>query len=163
VTLTIRQRDIAVSLGVFALGAFFLFQTNLIPARSSDDFSPDLIPRILSWLLIGFGILSAAIAILRPPRNASETVAFPVGSVLWVTGISVIGLAYLLLFVGFGYFVATAVTLAIVLFTFGVRNPLHIAATAVIGAAVYYLVFIRLMHVYDPAGSIHDFSWLLPF
>ena len=162
-TLTIRQRDTAVSFGVIALGVFFLFQTNLIPPHSSDNFSPDLIPRILSWLLIGLGVLSTAVAMLLPGQNAAEKIVFPVRSALWVAGVSFIGLAYLFLFIGFGYLVATAITLAIVLFTFGVRNPLHIAATALVGAFAYYFVFVRLMHVYDPAGSIFDFSSLLPF
>jgi biotin transporter BioY len=60
----------------------------------------------------------------------------------------------------FGYLIATLVSGFVAFLLF--QNSFKASAiNALIGAVLFYVVFIRLMGVYDPAGRLINFSALL--
>ena len=66
------------------------------------------------------------------------------------------GIAYIVLFVLFGYFLSTLASLCLILLAFGNGNFRTIAIMSVVGAVIYQLVFMGLMGLHDPAGLLID-------
>ena len=72
----------------------------------------------------------------------------------------VIGFAYIWLFSASGYMIATGITMAVLLVLFGTRNPAKVAIITISGTAVYYLIFIWLIGIYDPPGWLINLEML---
>lgn len=161
--ITTRKINIAVSLGVLALALFFYEMTSQIVTGSRSEIGPDTAPRVLCWILIILGGLGLIAAFAQPKKDAEKTVKFKPEPLLWIAGVSAIGLAYYFAFLWFGYLVSTGLCLMTVLYVFGVRGRAKFTALVICGTLAYYFVFIRLMHVYDPPGQIIDFSSILRF
>ena len=69
-------------------------------------------------------------------------------------------IVYIILFIGFGYFVATLGSLFLIMFAFGNRNPRTLILVPAIGTVVYQYVFMGLMGLHDPAGELLDVTAL---
>ena len=161
--MTAKRRGILLSMGTVCLGVFAVFQAGSIGNRHGEEIGPDLVPTIVSWLIVIFGVMIALESVLLPSgEKTSKPLVTRDGVILNATIIG-IGFLYFLLFLAFGYLVSTIIALGAILYMFGTRQPLRVGLISVIGGGVYYLVFIRLMGVYDPPGSIIDMSRLLVF
>lgn len=160
---TVRQRDLLVSLAVVGLGLFFLSQTYLIENIGNDPVGPEFVPTVLSWLLIGLGLLSAVARIIMKEPDDATRLTVPLPALLWMGAITGFGLLYFLLFLATGYLLATVIALAVVLVAFGVRSPIQVSLQSVLGGLAYFIIFIRVMKVYDPPGSLIDISTFLIF
>ena len=148
------MRDAVVGGFVMACGLLFLFQARIIDTDPDDPFGPKLAPTIIAGLIIGFGLLQAVVASIRPvARSSGEEEPQPFRPVLFCSVIAV-GAAYIFLFQLVGYLISTFAVLAGMLLLF--RNPFgrRMIVTAIIGALVYHIIFIELMSVHDPASLL---------
>lgn len=69
-----------------------------------------------------------------------------------MAAIIAIGFAYIWLFSATGYLIATAIAMALLLVVFGTSSVGKVAVLTIGGTAAYYIIFIRLMGIYDPPG-----------
>ena len=70
------------------------------------------------------------------------------------------GIVFLILFWGFGYFVAIIVTYIAMLYTFGVRSWGWMIGGGIVLAVIFQWLFMGIMLLNDPAGALFD---LRPF
>ena len=162
-TITARKKELLVSLAVIGMGVFFLSQARIIENFGNDPLGPQLVPTILSWSMIILGGLSALYRSIFPPPTSTAGFRVSIHSLLQIGIVTGFGLIYLILFLAVGYLLATIVILGTVLMAFGVRRPSQVLLISVLGGLAYYLVFMQLMKVYDPPGSLIDISTFLRF
>ncbi len=86
----------------------------------------------------------------KPAKTVDRThlvavFALLVVSVIYVWGISV-----------FGYLLSTAIAAPAALWIFGVRNPIGLAAAAVLCPAIYHGIFFMALGVFPPLGRWFD-------
>ena len=162
-TISLKQKELLVSLGVIGVGLFFLFQAGLIENLENDEVGPELVPTILSWMLIVLVGLSSAYWMLLSRHDESERLSFSLSALFWIVAITVLGLVYFVLFQAVGYLLSTIAILAVTLVALGIRKPLKVLFLSVFGGVAFFIVFIRLMAVYDPPGSLIDISTFLAF
>ena len=162
-TITPRQKELLVSLVVIGMGVFFLWQARMIENFENDPVGPELVPTILSLLMIGLGGLSVVNGLIFSKPDGASRIKVSIPALLWIGAVTGFGIIYFFLFLAVGYLLATIVTLGVVLVVFGVRHPAQVLLISVLGGAAYYFIFIRLMRVYDPPGSLIDLSTFLTF
>ncbi len=159
------------SLFVMALGAFFLYQSVQTVSIEDDVIGPRLVPNFLSIMMIILGLLVGISALMYRSRTSSdfardsihgdepeESFGFQDTEFIPIAGIVVLGLIFLVLFNAFGYLVATFLSLMLMLFLFGNRSIKTVLTLSVIGALVYNYVFMGLMNLHNPPGSVIDFQ-----
>ncbi|MDH5749823.1 MAG: tripartite tricarboxylate transporter TctB family protein [Rhodospirillales bacterium] len=161
--MTAKLRDILVSLGIVSIGVFALFQVGEIENVQREAVGPELVPNVVSWLIVIFGVMMAIQSVLFPSRDKNSRPPMTRDGIIVNAILIGIGFFYFFLFLAFGYLVSTVIALAAVLYMFGTRRLSRLVPVSVMGGAVYYLVFIRLMGIYDPPGSIIDMAPLLSF
>jgi putative tricarboxylic transport membrane protein len=161
--ISLKQRELLVSAGIIALGLFCLFQANAIENTENARVSPALVPAILSWLLVGFGVLSMAYRLFLSHPDDEERVRVSGRAAGWVCAVTGLGLLYYFLFQAVGYLLASVLMLGLVLVAFGVRRPFKVVVLSVFGGLAFFLIFIRVLKVYDPPGSLIDISTFLVF
>ena len=143
---------------VLCLAAAAYYMASLAIAQSSleDDFGPNGLPNILALAL---GLTGALIALRgyfsRTVRKAPGPI--PEGKPLRAIGLLAIGFAYVLLVDKLGYAVAIAILIATVAWYEGLRPSLKLAAIAIGGAALFWVVFVRLLDVPQPPGVLFQF------
>jgi len=169
--MTNHRFDFIVTLAVILLGVLFLvlaFQIDTPSRLSAAEalVGPPMVPIIISLLIITLGLLELAAVFMsvrsnETPESTEDSEEFEPFSRALVTRLAltvVIGFAYVWLLGAVGYLIASACALIALLVLFGTRSPVKILLISVIGAALYYFFFIRLMGVYDPAGWLISFS-----
>lgn len=161
--MTTRLREILISLGTILIGVFALFQAAAIENLQREAVGPDLVPVIVAWLIVILGVIMGIQGLLFPGKERPSGPPVTRQGMMLNATIIGLGFLYLLLFVAVGYLVSTIAALAAILVLFGTRQPLPVAVMSVAGGGVYFLVFVRLMGIYDPPGSLIDLSRLLAF
>ncbi|MGI9479035.1 MAG: tripartite tricarboxylate transporter TctB family protein [Hyphomicrobiaceae bacterium] len=157
--------DLGVAAVTIALGLFFAYNVYKIETLSENAIGPAYFPAILSTLMIGLGVLVGASALFfnstvqkvtGEAEDGDEKFGFRDSDITRVVLVVAMGFVYIALFYAFGYFIATFISLALMLLVFGNRNIGLILALSVIGALAYQYVFMGLMGLYDPAGLYFD-------
>jgi putative tricarboxylic transport membrane protein len=157
--------EFVVGIIIALVGAFFLVSAEDIPADSGDAFGPRSLPQAISSLIIALGTLWAAVS-LRKARlsrvTSNESLntrnRFLVARILPLMALSI---SYGFLFQWFGYLVSTFLILIPVLLIYGNRSLPRVLTVAVIATAVYFILFIKVMGVFDAGGSVVNFNELL--
>ncbi len=163
--MTQTRFDFIATFVVIATGVLFLvlaMQIETSGRRTAAEalVGPPMVPIIISSGIIILGMLELLVLFRAqrktkapdlPPSN-DEFAPLTWGLAARVFLTAAIGLMYVWLLSATGYLIATVCTLAALLMLFGTRSPVKILLISVIGAAVYYYFFIRLMGVYDPPG-----------
>lgn len=161
--------DILTSVSVILVGIFFLLlageiRTSGFHTAAEALVGPEMVPKIIAWLIIGLGSLELISAALRRrakdgdpvlKKSDDEDAEFSELSpkVLVRIGLAVgIGFAYVWLMTATGYLIATALVLAALLVLYGTTSIVKIGIIAICGGGVYYFLFIWLMGIYSPAG-----------
>jgi hypothetical protein len=153
---------------VIGVGIFGLYLAYSIESFQEETLvGPRLVPMTITGLGIGLGILQLALSWMNQIKNdkaGDSTIAdanrgkrpaLSLKAVLRMAAVIVIGFAYIWLFSATGYLIATAAAMAVLLVLFGTRNGGKVAVLTIGGTTVYYIIFIRLMGIYNPPG------WLL--
>ncbi len=143
------MRDRAVGVIVLVLGVIVLLAASRLPrAMMGDPAGPAVLPLVVSWGLIGCGMLLA----VRRPRDTS------VGPV-WGGGVRLAAVVALLFLYAvtltpLGYLVATTVMLFLLLLIYNPRRHLLNGVVAIAFAALSYGLFHLLLGVYVPRGLL---------
>lgn len=159
----VTKLELGVAAVLVLVGVFFIYQASFIRPVPNDPIGPKVLPMFLSISLVLGGVMIALGALFkRQPETAGSEIELPSGYGFRESNIGLIfavigcGICYVVTFWAFGYFVATFVSVILIMLTFGNRNLLLILAIALGVAVVYQFVFMGLMGLFDPAGEILD-------
>jgi putative tricarboxylic transport membrane protein len=158
---------------VIGVGIFILYQGYSIRSFQEEILiGPRLVPMAIAGMIIALGVLQFAIAWVHHVNSSkagdstfsghgnSKRPPLSKPAVFRMAAILVIGFAYIWLFSATGYLIATAIAIAPLLVVFGIRNAGKVTVLTIGGTAVYYIIFIRLMGIYDPPGWLINLDML---
>ena len=151
------RHNIVAGLVLIALAGFFFFSSFSISLDFVDEegIGPRFFPQAIC---VAFAVVGAALAVfgLRGQAAPADRSSF-VAQRFFLDAIPLfaLGLAYVWLFGAFGYAVACFVLLAAGLWAFDVRGATLIVMPVAV-AAVLYLVFFKLMTVFEPAATVFN-------
>ncbi|MFT5508464.1 MAG: hypothetical protein ACI89J_001539 [Hyphomicrobiaceae bacterium] len=157
--------DLGVAFITIALGLFFAYHISKIETLSENSVGPAFFPYILVAVMIGLGVLVGTSALYfngsvqkvsGEAEGGDEKFGFRDSDLTRVFLVVAMGFVYVALFYGFGYFIATFISLALMLVVFGNRDVVWILGLSLVGALVYQYVFMGLMGLHDPAGLYFD-------
>ncbi len=140
---------------VLLVGVFFIFQAFTIET-SRESVGPRTLPMILAVSLVIGGLYLMLRAFVGNTGEIKEGYGFLESDVKRILMVVACGVLFVVVFWGFGYFLAVVVTLLAMLLTFGVRNWLAMILGALILAVVFQWVFMGVMLLNDPKGAIVD-------
>ncbi|MBS28141.1 MAG: hypothetical protein CL566_04335 [Alphaproteobacteria bacterium] len=146
-----RRRNIIAALVLLALGAGYGILTSQLPTRSLPD-TPG--PPFFPW--INTIVLLALSATLFVQGFVGANGPVPTGSegrlrATWALGVFVV---YLVILPGLGFLLATTPFFAALMVLFGERRVLRVAAGAILGTALLYLLFRHGFGVFLPTGLL---------
>ena len=138
------------------LGAFFLWGASLIERQEGVLGGPHVVPQAASFFLIclGIGILGGA---FLQDRKSSDRDPMPLFIFLVVGG----GIAYVLVINAVGYFPATLVFAPLAFAAFGGRGLMRTVVPGIIAAVVIYLIFFKILGIFDPPGRFFNFNKMI--
>ena len=140
---------------VLSIGLFFIYQAFTIET-SRESVGPRTLPMVLAVSLVIGGVWLALRAFLDKAGDLKDGYGFLESDVMRILMVVACGVLFVLVFWGFGYFVAVFVTLIAMLYTFGVRNWWAMIVGAVVLALIFQWVFMGIMLLNDPKGAIVD-------
>lgn len=151
---------------LLALAAGYYAATGTIAESTlSDEIGATGLPRLLAMLLafIGLALLvRTAFADLSARRTHVPQVAAEEedgASLPRAVGLLLIGGAYVLLLPFLGYFLSVAMLIGAVAFYEGAARSWVLPTAALGGATLYWAIFVKLLGVHQPAGSLFQ-GWL---
>ena len=161
--------DLGVAAVTLLTGSFFLYQAMGIEPGYGGSVRPMMLPIFIAvTMMVGIAALinNAGLPSLKDEAveladASGDQFGFRDSNLRRIAAVVGTGIAYLILFHAFGYFLATLISFVLILLTFGSRNLITIAVTAVIGTAIYQYVFMHLMGLYDPPGALFNFGKLI--
>jgi len=157
----VRRAEVALSLGVLALGIFVAAVTASLPSEGGyAGIGPNFIPAVVAAGILLLGVWLAYEAFTGGWRGGAPDDpamrgehAFRAGAFLWISA----GLFGQMALIGWAGFVISAAVLFIcVARGFGSRRLARDAAIGLVMALGIYLFFVKLLNVNLPAG------WLEP-
>lgn len=142
-------------------GTYYTWSTSIADSTLSDEVGAGGLPRALAVVLAVLGVILIArtllIARAATPAAAAaseddeEQASLPRG-----IGFLLIGAAYLLLLPITGYIIATALLIAAVALYEGASRTWVIPVAAIGGGVFYWTVFVLLLGVHQPSGSLFE-------
>ncbi len=160
-----KIEDLLGSIMFTAIGLFFLIQAQKVETNQADLIGPSLVPSIVSILLIILGISTGvrALFFIKKTEVSEQSKSHELQTYLKLTAVTLLGFFYIWAFEAFGYMGSTFLVLVTVMYIFGIRKTTRLASFAAVGSVSYYLVFVKLMKIYDPPGSLVNLQSFLPF
>lgn len=150
------MKDAVEGLVLLLLSFVALWGAWLVPAPAPGETWAGLVPFIaaigllgLSCLLVLDGVRSSA----GGPDLESRDKASGTRQILVLF---LIALIYQQSFHWFGYVLPTAIAAPVVLYLFGVRNRIGLAASVVLCPLVFHIIFFELLGVFPPYGEVFD-------
>ena len=149
---------------VVAVGILGLCLADSIKSVQDEILGPRLLPMAIAGLGIGLGVLQLSMVWVRRCKSIkaagstssdggdAKRRALSKPALFRMAVTIVIGFAYIWLFSATGYLIATALAMALLLVVFGTSSVGKVAVLTIGGTAAYYIIFIRLMGIYDPPG-----------
>lgn len=145
--------------------AYYVATGNIAESTLSDEIGATGLPRLLAMLLalIGLALLVRTALADRAARRARATAA-PAeeeegASLPRAVGLLLIGGAYVVLLPFIGYFLSVALLIGAVAFYEGAARSWVLPAAALGGATLYWAIFVKLLGVHQPAGTLFQ-GWL---
>lgn len=161
----VTRLELGVAVVLVLISFFFIYQASFIRPVANDPIGPKVLPMFLSIAILLGGVFIALVALFgrKPaPTEGGGEIELPSGYGFKESNIGLIfaviacGICYVITFWAFGYFVATFISVVLIMLTFGNRNWLLIIAISLLGAIVYQFIFMGLMGLFDPAGELLD-------
>lgn len=164
------NRDLAVAVLTLALAGIYLREAARIPRSAlSDNVGAGGFPTVIGWALVIASVALAARALLTPDRSdehraaepesaaaadAGEVWADPARALRRCLGLAAIAATFLLLLPRAGYIVSTAFLLFSVAAYMGRPAGLQVVAVAVGGAICLFCIFVLLLDIPLPVGTL---------
>jgi len=151
-----------INLSLAIISALFLVLAIQIETTSEDLWGPKIAPLFLAGTLLILSIVASLGPIIRKgARETDEEVDqensgegpvpfFKIALVL------ILGVFYFFAISVLGYLISTIISLFLILLIFENSNLKKISIIAVVGSAIYYLIFIKLLGIFDPGFKILD-------
>lgn len=147
--------EYGVSLVVLLVGVFFIFQAFTIDT-SRESVGPRTMPMILAISLVLGGLWLALRAFLGRAGDLRDGYGFLESDTRRIAMVVACGVLFVVLFWGFGYFVALIFTYLAMLYTFGVRSWGWMIGGGIVLAFVFQWLFMGVMLLNDPRGALVD-------
>ena len=159
------QREIVLGCATLAIaGGYYAMTARIQQSDIADVIGPRGLPNTYAAVLAGLSIIlivrsvarrgtasPAATAQPAPPAPAAAGVAR--GGVAWRTfGMLMNGVIYILIVPWLGYIVSIAALISATVYYQGGGLNRRVAAVAICGALLLWLLFVRLLHIAHPAG-----------
>lgn len=172
------SRNLIAGLAAVVIGGVYLWMAfGLRASALADAVGPAGLPRILGMIMVGFGLVLCAQALLAGSRSAAPAVpAVPAGGdvgpaegepdeaggfglsgVARAGGLLAIGIGYLLIIRTVGYIVAVGALIIVAALYGGARLSWRVFAIGAAGAAVYWILFVEILRIPLPAGMLAQF------
>ena len=154
------QRELVLGCATLAIAAgYYLMAARIQQSDIADVIGPQGLPRTYAALLAGLSIILIVRSALRR-RFAVAPDAVPVTTkpgvpshVTWrVFGMLMNGVIYILVVPWLGYILSIAALIAATVYYQGGGLNRRVAAVAIGGAFLLWLLFVRLLHIAHPAG-----------
>ena len=156
---------------VLLISAFFAVLAWDINPDSDEIIGPRFVPVFIVFLMVALGVLISIIALRQdvagrqanPDINSihiEEDFGFRDSNVAHVLAVIGCGIVYVVLFVLFGYFLATLFSFFLILYVFDNRQKRTLFVLPIAGTLIYQFVFMGLMGLHDPDGAIFDLKFL---
>lgn len=145
--------------------AYYIASGSIAESTLSDEIGATGLPRLLAMLLafIGLALIArtafVALAARRarvPAAPAEEEDGAPLPRAI---GLLLIGGAYVVLLPFIGYFLSVALLIAGVALYEGAARSWVLPTAALGGATLYWAIFVKLLGVHQPAGTLFQ-GWL---
>lgn len=152
--------DIFSGLVIAVIGIVFMWQTYLLEGSIDEVMEVMLLPRIISIMLLCFGLLLSVKTLLSKEKpSSSATSASPMSpQLLCRLGLlATMGFAYTLFFWLFGYLIATIIVAIPVFYIFGNRGWFTLLVLPILAAIIIHLVFFKTMGLYQAPAAIFSF------
>ena len=160
--MTAAWGDLAISAAVAFLGLFMWWGALQIETDAGLFEGPRLFPCLVATGLL---VLAAVLAATAALKTSGETVGdkgFTTTSwrSFWTVALPLTGMLilYVGLFNGFGYLIATLLVAPGAFWLFGCRGPLQVVVLPTALVVAMYLLFFRVLGMFDPPGTILDLS-----
>ncbi len=151
-------RDLTCSAVLLIISAsYYSLASGIGRSALADEVGPAGLPVLYATLLATLALALAAKALLRPLllRAAADTAEKSAPSLGFILrragGVFAIGVGYLLIVPLAGYFVTLILVIAAMALFFGERASARLAATAIGGAAVFWVLFVWLLGIPMPS------------
>ncbi len=159
--------EFGITASCLMIGGFFSVLAMQIPPDPEEIIDSRTVPLFVALMIMGLGVLISVLALANNANGANGELAdgeipleddfgFLDSDIMRVFEVIGCGIVYIALFWAFGYFVATMVSLGLMLLAFGNRKIGTLILVPVIGTAVYQFIFMNLMGLHDPAGTLID-------
>ncbi|MEM7299480.1 MAG: tripartite tricarboxylate transporter TctB family protein [Pseudomonadota bacterium] len=151
------RHNVVTGLALVVLAAFFFWNSYSISLDFVDEegIGPRFFPQAIAVVLGILGLILAGSGVLGRAAPADKT-SFEARR-FWLDAVPLflLSLVFVWLFKSFGYLVATLILIAVGLLVFSARGR-ALWLTPPIAAILLYLVFFRLMRIYEPPAAIFN-------
>lgn len=145
------SRDTALGLFAMALAGAYLGAGAEIPeSLLSDSVGANGVPRVIGYGLATVGLVLAARSLWRPASTDEDD--NPAGALARAVGLLAILVGYLVIVERVGYPVSVALLIAASAAYAGAKPDARLAAAAIGGAALFWLMFGKLLGIPLPGG-----------
>jgi putative tricarboxylic transport membrane protein len=152
------NKDAASGLVLLLIAALYYAATGSIADSTlSDEVGATGLPRVLTWALAGLGLLLVVRALVaaRPtPEPTAEADAEQDARLPRAIGFLLFGAAYVVVLPFLGYLVSTALLIGAVAIFERAERRWVVPVTAIGGAVLYWAIFVKLLGVNQPTGTI---------
>lgn len=153
------MRKYAEGLVLAAISLVAIWGAWQVPAASPGDTWAGIVPFAASAALLCLSILLIVGASHQPAGPAAAT--SDNRATFQIVALFVVALIYQQSFRWFGYLLPTAIVAPIVLYMFGVRSWIGLAASIVVCPLIFHFIFFVLLGVFPPYGEVFDLlSWI---
>lgn len=153
------SRNVIAGLVLLALAVVYWLGADVIPRSPlSGTVGADGLPKLLAVILGTLACILVVQSILLPQRDGAETTSSPEAAAerrrlhLRALGMLALGIGYVAIIETAGYLVSVALLIAATAVYNGRRPSLGLASVVVVAAAVFYVLFVRVLNVPLPAG-----------
>jgi len=157
----VKARDLIFGIATLVVAILYYgVAATIPPSELADPVGPQGLPKTYAVLLAALSLLLIARSVRRPVSNPEPSNPEPSnpeppnpGSPLpRVTGMLLIGIAYILVLPWLGYFLSIAALITVTIYFQGGSINVRSILVALSGAALFWLLFIWLLRIQYPAG-----------
>ena len=137
-------------------GLYYVGSGTIADSTLSDEVGASGLPRVLSVVLAGLGLLLVVRSLIavRPAARASKEDDMDGSRLPRAIGFLAFGVGYVLLLPILGYIVSIALLIMGVALFERAERPWFGPVTAIGGAVLYWAIFVKLLGVNQPIGSL---------
>jgi hypothetical protein len=159
----VKARDLIFGIAALVVAVvYYGLAAAIPPSELADPIGPQGLPKTYAVLLAALSLLLIARSARHPvsnsepsnlePANPEPPIPSPQSPIPRVTGMLLIGIAYILVLPWLGYFLSIAALITVTIYFQGGSLNARSVLVAVSGAALFWLLFIWLLRIQYPAG-----------